>query len=318
MPIDLSSLETVAREVLAALGWETVAIALLLSVACLLAMRRSSSWLVGALLRAAVVLIVFAGTFAAFQIAAQNQQAAERRALEARNADLNLRVLAPGSPLACLDNQSGEAVGTACEAAVFARPETVAASVGYVTARLALLSDGLIFAGRSDPSFVGTLTGTRRAIELDRFGIVAHLLATRDGCTPDDCASFALLNDLTAIKANLKSHAFENYVSRHAEAWKPEEKPAVAAKPAEPAPPGVAAIPAPVPLSSRYDFPTAASIPPVSIMNAEPPRPANDPFVSAKPAEEPAKALPEPEKPAAKLPVPPKRKQNQAAVPPAR
>src|SRR5262249_61033562 len=62
----------------------------------------------------------------------------------------------------------------------------------------------------------------------------------------------------------------------------------------------------------KYDFPSAASIPAVSIMNAEPPPPK-------EPKEQTGTATAHPagEKPAASVaPVPPKRPQKQAATPP--
>ncbi len=67
--------------------------------------------------------------------------------------------------------------------------------------------------------------------------------------------------------------------------------------------------PAKTPLGKGYDFPSAASIPPVSIMNAEPPLPkeATDARAAQTPGEGQASA-----------PVPPKRPQDQAAPPPVR
>jgi hypothetical protein len=44
--------------------------------------------------------------------------------------------IAPSSALSCLDEIAGEAVEGACEKAVFASPEAVAAGVKYVTAQL--------------------------------------------------------------------------------------------------------------------------------------------------------------------------------------
>ncbi len=138
----------------------------------------------------------------------------------------------------------------------------------------------------------------RRAIELDRFGIAAHVLAARDGCTAERCAAFALLDDTDALKANLKAQVFEQYVSRYAEAWnkrRAEKQPALSALPA-PAPAMRRPPKAPQPLSDKYDFPSAASIPPVSIMNAEPPA-----------AEADADATPRPPAPSAAPPMPPQR-----------
>ena len=121
--------------------------------------------------------------------------------------------------------------------------------------------------------------GLRRAVELDRYGIAAHVLATRDGCTAEQCAAFALLDDTDALKANLKAQAFDQYVSRYAarleQAPSPDRRPVgpAAARAPRRSPACVARAPAKTPLSGKYDFPSAASIPPVSIMNAEPPLP---------------------------------------------
>jgi hypothetical protein len=242
---------------------------------------------------------------------ARDERSAERRALAQRNAELTAQALAPGSALACLDGGVGEAVENACEQTVFAGPQSTAGAVDYMAARLTLLADGLAFARRGDPEFAATLAPSRRAIELDRFGIVAHVLAMRDGCTAERCAAFALLGDTSAIKANLKAQVFDQYVSRYAAGWnKPEPK--FEPMTEKPAPAPVASAPAPptgTPVSRKYDFPSAASIPPVSIMNAEPPLPkaATDAQV-AQPAAEPSVSVP----------VPPKRPRFQAASPPAR
>src|SRR5216683_1661141 len=55
-----------------------------------------------------------------------DRQAAERRALTQRNAELNISAVAPGSVLACLDSGAGEAVENACEKQVFADPQRAA------------------------------------------------------------------------------------------------------------------------------------------------------------------------------------------------
>ncbi len=241
---------------------------------------------------------------------AQDERGAERRALAQRNAELTAQALAPGSTLACLDGAAGEAVENACEKIVFAGPQSTANAVAYVAARLTLLSDGLAFARHGDPDFAATLTGLRRAIELDRFGVVAHVLAMRDGCTADRCAAFALLGDTNVIKSNLKAQVFDQYVSRHAADWNKSEPVAEKQAPA-PQPAPVASAPEPpakTPVANKYNFPSAASIPPVSIMNTEPPLPkeATD-AQAAQPAGEGSAAVP----------VPPKRPKTKAASPPA-
>jgi hypothetical protein len=54
---------------------------------------------------------------------------------------------------------------------------------GYVAARLALLSDLLTYVGRGGAGVDDVLLSTRRSLEADRFGLLAHLLAIRDACT---------------------------------------------------------------------------------------------------------------------------------------
>jgi hypothetical protein len=137
----------------------------------------------------------------------------EREALDARALQLTAAAIAPGSPLACLDNGGGDA-GDACEAAVFVRPETVAAATAYVEARLRLLADSLEYGRYVDPTYYSTLTQLRGAIEADRYGFVAHVLATRDRCTADACGVFDHLRDPNAVKANLRARTFENNIAR--------------------------------------------------------------------------------------------------------
>src|ERR1700674_3976702 len=286
------------------------ALAALLVVLLIMMFRR------GALRR---VLLPIAGiALAGFAVAAvldrmaQDERGAERRALVQRNAELTAQSVAPGSTLACLDGAAGETVEYACEKTIFSAPQSTASAVSYMEARLRLLADGIAYARHGDAGFAETLARTRRAIELDRFGIVAHVLAVRDGCTAENCVAFALVNDANALKANLKAQVFDQYVSRYAGDWNKSEP--VAVKQA-PAPVASANEPGPgkTPVPNNYNFPSAASIPPVSIMNSEPPLPkAATDAQAAQPNGEP-----KPEGEAA-VPVPPRRPQAQAATPPAR
>ncbi len=66
----------------------------------------------------------------------------------------------------------------------------------------------------------------RRALEADRFGIVAHVLATRDGCTPGRCSAFAWLQDTSRIGVNLAERPFEARIKSHQANW-----PAAGARP---------------------------------------------------------------------------------------
>jgi hypothetical protein len=135
------------------------------------------------LLRAAVVLIGVFAVYVYLQRSALQHRIDERRMLDERSAALMGRAIAPGSALSCLDELAGEAVEAACEKAVFASPEAVAAAVAYVAAQLALLTDGAQHAERVDKSYAADLAPLRTALELDRFGLVAHVLAQREGCS---------------------------------------------------------------------------------------------------------------------------------------
>jgi len=239
------------------------------------------------------------GVFAILDRVAQNERAAQYRALMQRNAELTAQVLAPGSALACLDDIAGEAVETVCEKAVFAGPQAVAGAVAYVAARLDLLAEAHTTANEGD---FALLRGLQRSIELDRFGLVAHVLTVRDGCTVERCAAFRWLGDADVIKSNLKAQLFDQYISRYAADW---DKPAPVAEKGTSPPVASASAPANTPVGAKYDFPSAASIPPVSIMNAEPP--LRKEVTDAQAAEPPGEG---------NVPVPPKRPLTHQAAPP--
>jgi hypothetical protein len=157
----------------------------------------------------------------------------------------------------------------------------------------------------------------RRAIELDRYGIAAHVLASRDLCTAERCGAFALLADTNVLKSNMKAQAFDQYVSRHTAAWNapvaaPAPAPAPAAVSAAEPPVKAAAEPVAHPLSSKYTLPSSASIPAVSIMNAEPPLPkaAADALAAQSKADARPDAQPD-ARPDNAVPMPPKRPQAQ-------
>jgi hypothetical protein len=266
----------------------------------------------------AVAALVLAGLaiFALVERSTVAERGAEQRALMARDAELTRLALTPGSALACLDGNAGETVENSCEKRVFASAESTAAAVGYMDARLKVLADA---AGLRDAGTLALLTASRRAVALDRYGLAAHVLAIRDACTADKCDAFALIEDASALKANLRAQVYDQYVSRYVAAWSepstPVEKPAaVSALPAVPAPlaavtaSGQTAIPAVKP-GEHWDFPSAASIPAVSIMGAEPPLP--------KGADAQAQAQAKPAAPAinAKAPAPSKTPLPQAAPP---
>ena len=269
---------------------------------------------------AALTLVAIA-VFALIERSAVVERASERRALLARDTELSRIALEPGSALACLDGGAGDTVENVCERKVFASAQSTAAAVAYMDARLRLLA-----AAEHDAGVLPLLASTRRAVALDRYGVAAHVLAIRDGCTAEKCDAFALVDDASVLKANLKAEVYDQYVSRYVASWTapekmPEKAPAVSALPPPPAPvivSGQTTTPAVKP-GEHWDFPSAASIPAVSIMGAEPPLPKGaEAQAQAKPA--PADAIP-PAKPDAKAPAAaksPAPKSPQAAPPAAR
>ena len=154
-----------------------------------------------------------------FERVQTRDQATDRRAIEARTAELTALSIAPGSALACLDAVASAVIENACEKSLFATPEAVAAAVSYVDARFSLLAPSVALAQR-DPAFRPSLERLRQALETDRFGLVAHVLTTR-GCAGADCAELRLLRDPARVVANMKARAFEASLGAHALAWQP-------------------------------------------------------------------------------------------------
>jgi hypothetical protein len=269
--------------------WSAVVVAAVLAASCVLILRRAGrDGIIEALPRLGLLLGGAAVAWIVLNAASAGSFAAQRRALDARLLELTTRALMPGSALACLDAGAGELVEESCEKALFASPEATAASVAYVTAQLALLADGSAYERRSGTEYEAALGGLRHAVETDRFGIVAHVLADRDGCTADRCGSFGLLRDARQVSENLTQHTYDTYVTHHASEWlqsalslmaanAPSTSP-LPAPPPSPTSPSASPTPAlPSAAAGKPNglyFPSSASIPPISIMSAEPTGPA--------------------------------------------
>jgi hypothetical protein len=272
------------------------------------------------------VLLLVAGVigYAVFYRITVQEHAADRRAIEARAAELTARSLAPGSPLGCLDAVASTIVENACERPLFASPEAVAAAVDYVDARFSLLAASAALAAR-DPGYQPAFERLRRGLETDRYGLVAHVLITR-GCGGADCAELRLLRDPARVVANMKGRTFEAALGVHALAWQQSNGtiPPMASMAPVGAPPPLTTSGAGSPVTSsgsgpaspsRFDFPSASSIPAVSIMNPEPgtppasePRPTPAPKRAAAPTarrQTAREAAPPPPPPPQPLPQPP-------------
>jgi hypothetical protein len=249
--------------------WALVVIAAFAAVAYVLASMRNNADRGGPPVAqvAVLVMVALAGWWVLDDFN-RRDLAAERRALEARAFELSSRALMPGSALACLDPLASDRLDDACEKALLASPEAVAAAVSYVGAQLSVLAAASEQVRRGGPGYGSALTNVRRSVEADRFGIVAHVLAVRDGCTREQCAAFAFLQGTARVAANLAERPFEASLKTQMANWPaPGANAAMAnAAPAAP-PPAVAAAKTP----SNLYFPSSSSIPPVNIMTAEPP-----------------------------------------------
>jgi len=275
--------------------WQSAILAGLLLLFVFLAVYRAQ-WptVVGPAVRLSLALFGIVAAWTVVDRLAERDRADERRALDQRILELSARALAPGSALGCLEPNLGETIDAACEKAVFADPETIAGATAYVAGSLSLLADAA--ANGWDVYYDAALAALRHRLEIDRFGLVAQVLAG-EGCSAAKCEKLALFADANRVSANLKARTFENLVARNSAGW---PQPASAAAPAAPV---AAAPPPPGPAPSvgnGINFPSAASIPPVSIMTDEPSQPPSQTGPGPAPAAGPQKRPPAPARPAAR------------------
>jgi hypothetical protein len=240
--------------------------------------------------------------------------------------------------LACVDDLAGDTVLSACEKALFGSAESVAAAVSYAASQLERLTSYGDVAS-ANKNMTADLAALRRAVERDRYGLIAHVLTENYRCTPADCPAFRLLSNRRQVMANMEAHAFDGVVGRYAASWN-MVAPALATTSGGPATaglgqaattamgpaagttlaPGLGTPLGPTLLTGKptnAEFPTAASTPPVSIMNPEPsasppPRSAPPPATAAPAAAAGAAGPP----PAAKKPPSPKPPRTSAASAP--
>jgi hypothetical protein len=223
--------------------------------------------------------------------------------------------------LSCIDDLAGETVLTACEKVLFGSAESTAAALSYAASQITRLT-ALGDVAAANAAMTPELQMVRRAVERDRYGLMAYVLAARDHCTPSDCAAFRALTDRNQIVANLKERTYEGMIVHYAPSW---NAPAAASVPVA----AVATLPSSMPSGkpTNAEFPTAASTPPISIMTPEPgsattpsaPRApassspvANAPLPSPRPA--PTTAPATPALAAAKKPAAPKHARTAAPV----
>jgi len=219
--------------------------------------------------------------------------------------------------LSCIDDLAGEAVLAACEKSLFGSAESAAAAVSYAASLITQLtaSGDAVAANRN---MTPELQALRRAVERDRYGVMAQALVARDHCTLSECPAFRAIPDTHQIVANMDERMYDGLVSRYAPSWN---------APAPVAAGAVAALAPSMPTGrpTNAEFPSAASTPAVSIMTPEPgpatrapasaanaasPTPTTAPVLAAakkpapKPRHTPAPATPVQIAPAAPPPPP--------------
>jgi len=233
----------------------------------------------------------------------------------------------PAAPaLACIDDLAGDLVLQNCEKSLYGSAESTAAAVSYAAAmitRLAAAGD----VATANKSMTPDLLALRRAVEHDRYGLMAYVLLARDHCTPTDCVAFRSVADRQQLVNNMEGRSYEGLVTRYAPQW---NAPPAQAQPAAGVLAGV--VPnMPTGKPTNAEFPSAASTPPVSIMTPEPtasatrslapaatgaPAPAVRPpaAVAASHAQAPAKkpAAPKPKPPATTAPAAPETPEQPA------
>ena len=220
---------------------------------------------------------------------------------------------APLPQLSCIDEMAGDAVLAACEKVLFGSAESVAAAVAYAASQITLLTS-LGDVATANKGAGSDLLALRRAVERDRYGLMAYVLTVRDRCTPTACRAFRSVTEPRQIAANMEERVYENLIMRYASSWNTPQAAAGM----------IAALPPSFPTGkpTNAEFPTSASTPPVNIMSPEPPlgaapKPSSAAAVPAAPAAPRPAAAPAPTQTqaAAKKPPPaPKRPPSAAPV----
>jgi hypothetical protein len=219
---------------------------------------------------------------------------------DGQGTSVQARSIQPASPtlpaLACIDDLAGDAVLNACEKTLFGSADTAAAAVAYAAAQISRLTafGDLATAERSTMT---ELQALRRAVERDRYGLMAYVLMARDHCTPSNCPAFRSLADNHQVASNMDERVYENLITRYAPSWNAPAPPAGAGL--------IAALPPSVPTGkpTNAEFPSAASTPPVNIMTPEPgTAPASS---AARPPAGAAAAAPAAPRPAGAATAPP-------------
>src|SRR5215470_13263688 len=110
--------------------------------------------------------------------------------------------------LACIEDLAGDTVLAACEKDLFSSAEVAAAAVSYAASEIERLTTyGDVASANQD--MTPDLMSLRQAVERDRYGLIAHILAERYRCTPSDCVVFRAITNRRQIVANMEAHTYD-------------------------------------------------------------------------------------------------------------
>ena len=160
--------------------WMTLAAAGFFGLILLITLLRADRSVAnGALTVITLLSIVIAGAATVRVYGPEGQSApAEAREQAAVTASL--------PALSCLDDLAGDAVAAGCEKALFGAPDAAAAAVSNTAARIDRLT-AIGDVATAEKRLTIEMKVLRRSLERDRYGLVAHVLIARDGCTQFDC-----------------------------------------------------------------------------------------------------------------------------------
>ena len=156
--------------------------------------------------------------------------------------------------------------------------DTAAAAVSYAAGQVSR-----VIASGNARSLTPEQQILKRAVERDRYGLVAQVIAVRERCVVTDCPLFRMLSDSNQVKANMNDRLYDTLVARYSPSW-------TSAAVAQPSP--AASLPPSMPTGrpTTVDFANSASIPAVNIMTPDPSTPSAAPAVAPAPRQQAAPA----------------------------
>src|SRR5215203_6365837 len=159
------------------------------------------------------LLILAAGIASAFAAGLPADETAA--VLEGKLRELTLRAIKEPS-MACLNSFLPEAAQPACERIVFASAENISQAVSNSTEKLSFLAEGLSYATRFNPSYEKKLHSIRREVEVDRFGIFAHVIKNLGYCPAEEhCSSFMWVQDRSQLSQNIAVDRYRSNVAKY-------------------------------------------------------------------------------------------------------